>query len=287
MLKLFSTRIHEIGGVLPRHKKEKQSLSLMDIFEKLLEDDTKAPSASYLRRSFGYAQLSFFCCVNRAWQKRRLRQKSGKVWDFPYLRNHPLFYVLNRFQTRFYIFQKCFSKTLEFSALSSLIWEKPLLACKPRGLEKFLLFPKVFLFWKMTPEFKWSCKQQSNTSQFFLPIWKRFLAKKDWSLKRRWLSSLLTNMLFIIFIVPHSLFSHRSLGRLKDLVAEHLDHVHYLNDILCLRIDNLNEVLTGHLLNRLFIPLYIYSLVRSPNVSTNSLEVIISLSPIHLCICLY
>ena len=71
------------------------------------------------------------------------------------------------------------------------------------------------------------------------------------------------------------LFSHRSLGRLKDLVAEHLDHVHYLNDILCLRIDNLNEVLTGHLLNRLFIPLYIYSLVRSPNVSSNSLEVII------------
>merc|ERR1712079_1398 len=30
---------------------------------------------------------------------------------------------------------------------------------------------------------------------------------------------------------------HRSLGRLKDLVAEHLDHSHYLNDILCLRID--------------------------------------------------
>ena len=58
-------------------------------------------------------------------------------------------------------------------------------------------------------------------------------------------------------------------------MAEHLDHVHYLNDILCLRIDNLNEVLTGHLLNRLFIPLYIYSLVRSPNVSSNSLEVII------------
>ena len=54
-----------------------------------------------------------------------------------------------------------------------------------------------------------------------------------------------------------------------------MDHVHYLNDILCLRIDNLNEVLTGHLLNRLFIPLYIYSLVRSPNVSSNSLEVII------------
>ena len=55
-------------------------------------------------------------------------------------------------------------------------------------------------------------------------------------------------------------------------MAEHLDHLHYLNDILCLRIDNLNEVLTLHLLNRLFIPLYIYSLVRNP-VASSSLEV--------------
>ena len=55
-------------------------------------------------------------------------------------------------------------------------------------------------------------------------------------------------------------------------MAEHLDHLHYLNDILCLRIDNLNEVLTDHLLNRLFIPLYIYSLVRNP-VASNSIEV--------------
>ena len=55
-------------------------------------------------------------------------------------------------------------------------------------------------------------------------------------------------------------------------MAEHLDHLHYINDILCLRIDNLNEVLTDHLLNRLFIPLYIYSLVRNP-VASNSIEV--------------
>ena len=68
---------------------------------------------------------------------------------------------------------------------------------------------------------------------------------------------------------------HRSLGKLKDLVAEHLDHVHYLNDILCLGIENLNEVLTGHLLNRLFIPLYVYSLVhkpKAPNADTTTLE---------------
>ena len=67
------------------------------------------------------------------------------------------------------------------------------------------------------------------------------------------------------------------MGRLKDLVAEHLDHVHYLNDIVCLGIENLNEVLTGHLLNRLFIPLYIYSLVKSPKpmvgAASHSLEV--------------
>ncbi len=57
-------------------------------------------------------------------------------------------------------------------------------------------------------------------------------------------------------------FSHNSRDRLADLVAEHLDHLHYLNDILCLNIEALNEVLTDHLLNRLLIPLYVYSLTK-------------------------
>ncbi|XP_071105280.1 protein CLEC16A-like [Haliotis cracherodii] len=55
---------------------------------------------------------------------------------------------------------------------------------------------------------------------------------------------------------------HRSRDRLSDLVAEHLDHLHYLNDILCINIDALNEVLTDQLLNRLLIPLYVYSLTK-------------------------
>lgn len=55
-------------------------------------------------------------------------------------------------------------------------------------------------------------------------------------------------------------FSHQSQNRLADLVAEHLDHLHYLNDILCLNITDLNQVLTDHLLHKLLIPLYIYSL---------------------------
>lgn len=55
---------------------------------------------------------------------------------------------------------------------------------------------------------------------------------------------------------------HQSQNRLSDLVAEHLDHLHYLNDILCLEISDLNQVLTEHLLNKLFIPLYVYSLTK-------------------------
>ncbi|XP_076312191.1 C-type lectin domain containing ema isoform X3 [Tachypleus tridentatus] len=51
-------------------------------------------------------------------------------------------------------------------------------------------------------------------------------------------------------------------SRLPDFVAEHLDHLHYLNDILCLHIDDLNDVLTDHFLNSLLIPLYVFSLTK-------------------------
>ena len=58
--------------------------------------------------------------------------------------------------------------------------------------------------------------------------------------------------------------------KLDDLVAEHLDHLHYLNDILLLRIDDLNEILTDHLLNRLLVPLYIYSLIAPGEASESN-----------------
>ena len=54
--------------------------------------------------------------------------------------------------------------------------------------------------------------------------------------------------------------SHENSDRLRDLVAEHLDHMHYLNDILALVNNLLNEVLIKHLLHRLFLPLYVRSL---------------------------
>lgn len=51
-----------------------------------------------------------------------------------------------------------------------------------------------------------------------------------------------------------------------DLIAEHLDDIHYVNDILCLNIDSLNEVLTEQLIRRLFLPLYLGSLVPTVQV---------------------
>lgn len=41
----------------------------------------------------------------------------------------------------------------------------------------------------------------------------------------------------------------------------------YLNDILCLDIADLNAVLTEHLLHKLFVPLYIFSLTPAPPLS--------------------
>ncbi|EDO48053.1 predicted protein, partial [Nematostella vectensis] len=60
---------------------------------------------------------------------------------------------------------------------------------------------------------------------------------------------------------------HLRCNNLKDIVADHLDHLHYLHDILSLDIQDLSCILTEHLLDRLLIPLYVYSLVkRRPDV---------------------
>lgn len=70
--------------------------------------------------------------------------------------------------------------------------------------------------------------------------------------------------LFAIFNKTKYSFSHQSNQKLSNLVAEHLDHLHYLNDILLLEINDLNAVLTEHLLHKLFVPLYIFSLTPAP-----------------------
>ncbi|XP_053552796.1 protein CLEC16A [Bombina bombina] len=55
---------------------------------------------------------------------------------------------------------------------------------------------------------------------------------------------------------------HKNRGKLSNLVTQHLDHLHYLSDILIINCEYLNDVLTDHLLNRLLLPLYVYSLVN-------------------------
>lgn len=60
---------------------------------------------------------------------------------------------------------------------------------------------------------------------------------------------------------------HKNRGTLSNLVSQHLDHLNYLNDILIINCEFLNDVLTDHLLNRLLLPLYVYSLVNQDQPS--------------------
>lgn len=69
-------------------------------------------------------------------------------------------------------------------------------------------------------------------------------------------------------------------------MAEHLDHLHYLNDILIINCEFLNDVLTDHLLNRLFLPLYVYSLENPDKVSLQLDHCLLSVSSEGQC-CLW
>uniref|UniRef100_A0A183T211 FPL domain-containing protein n=1 Tax=Schistocephalus solidus TaxID=70667 RepID=A0A183T211_SCHSO len=57
-------------------------------------------------------------------------------------------------------------------------------------------------------------------------------------------------------------YNHVNYGRLEGLVAEQIDHLHYLGDIFSLGIPDLTDVLFLILLQRLLLPLYVYSLTK-------------------------
>ena len=59
--------------------------------------------------------------------------------------------------------------------------------------------------------------------------------------------------------------SHR--GQLTSHLEECLDHIHYLQDIFLLGVDSLNNVLKEQLMNRLFIPVCIFSLIKREKFS--------------------
>lgn len=92
-------------------------------------------------------------------------------------------------------------------------------------------------------------------------------------------------VVFLVSVLLPLLFSprHKNRGKLSDLVAEHLDHLHYLNDILIINCEFLSDVLTDHLLNRLFLPLYVYSLVNPETVRSS--QVPYSYNPVFVISC--
>eukprot|EP00039_Didymoeca_costata_P006071 m.87280 g.87280 ORF g.87280 m.87280 type:complete len:954 (+) comp13100_c0_seq1:313-3174(+) len=53
---------------------------------------------------------------------------------------------------------------------------------------------------------------------------------------------------------------HTNKGNLESFVAEHLDHMHYMNDILSLGVAHLSNILNDQLINSLFVPLYVFCL---------------------------
>ena len=54
---------------------------------------------------------------------------------------------------------------------------------------------------------------------------------------------------------------------LTSNLEEHLDHIHYLQDIFLLGVDSLNNVLKEQLMNRLFVPVYIFSWIKREKFS--------------------
>ncbi|CAF5044393.1 unnamed protein product, partial [Rotaria magnacalcarata] len=56
-------------------------------------------------------------------------------------------------------------------------------------------------------------------------------------------------------------------GRVTCGLEEYLDHIHYLQDIFLLNVDSLNNVLKDQLMNRLLIPVYVFSLIKRDKFS--------------------
>jgi protein CLEC16A len=62
-------------------------------------------------------------------------------------------------------------------------------------------------------------------------------------------------------------FSISNRGRITFSLEEYLDHIHYLQDIFLLNVDSLNNVLKEQLMNRLLIPVYVFSLIKRDKFS--------------------
>lgn len=80
-------------------------------------------------------------------------------------------------------------------------------------------------------------------------------------------------MIFSLII----LFSINNRGQIISNLEEYLDHIHYLQDIFLLNSVSLNTVLKDQLMNRLLIPVYIFSLIKRDKFSRIKVNFIIIL----------
>ena len=71
------------------------------------------------------------------------------------------------------------------------------------------------------------------------------------------------------------LFSISNRGRVTCGLEEYLDHIHYLQDIFLLNVDSLNNVLKDQLMNRLLIPVYVFSLIKRDKFSRITVSLVI------------
>ncbi|CAF1039000.1 unnamed protein product [Adineta ricciae] len=81
-------------------------------------------------------------------------------------------------------------------------------------------------------------------------------------------------------------------GHLTSSLEEYLDHIHYIQDIFLLDVQSLNNVLKEQLMNRLWIPVYVFSLikrekfsrVKDPRVMIDQLTTLFLLAEVFLVI---
>lgn len=69
-------------------------------------------------------------------------------------------------------------------------------------------------------------------------------------------------MYFIWIKINQLSTSHTKKCRLTDLIDEYIDHLNYIQDIYTLNIQSLSNILTDQLIRRLFVPVYLSSILN-------------------------
>ena len=73
----------------------------------------------------------------------------------------------------------------------------------------------------------------------------------------------------------NNFFSINNRNQVISGLEEYLDHIHYLQDIFLLNVHSLNNVLKDQLMNRLLIPVYIFSLIKRDRFSRIKVNIFI------------